>query len=105
HARDRKGGQQGGAGKEAVLGMVERDGELRAKHIPENNGETVLGEVKDNIANRSVLMTDEDVVFRGLAKDYLHLTVRHSLGEYVRGAGYIHTQKIESVWALLKRQI
>src|ERR1700722_5652480 len=33
HSRDRKPGQQGGNGKAIVLGMVERDGELRAKHI------------------------------------------------------------------------
>ena len=49
--------------------------------------------VKKNVERQSVLMTDEDRVFRGLNKDYLHLTVRHSIGEYVRGAGVIHTQK------------
>jgi hypothetical protein len=50
-------------------------------------------------------MTDEDCAYAGLRKDVLHLTVRHTMGEYVRGAGYIHTQSIESIWALLKRQI
>jgi hypothetical protein len=103
HSRDRKGGQQGGAGKEVVLGMVERDGELRATHISEQGD--AANHVKKNVERKSVLMTDEDRVFRGLNKDYLHLTVRHSMGEYVRGSGVIHTQKIESVWALLKRQI
>ena len=105
HARDQKPGQQGGQGKEVVLGMVERDGELRAKHVGADTKEIVQGEIKANVASKSVLMTDEDRAFRGLAKDYLHLTVRHSLGEYVRGAGFIHTQKIKSIWALLKRQI
>ena len=40
HAKDRKPGQQGGSGKEVVLGMVERDGELRAEHVSDNNAPT-----------------------------------------------------------------
>ena len=105
HSRDRKGGQQGGAGKEAVLGFVERNGEVRATHIPNTTKDTVHKHVKDNVESKSVLMTDEDCAYAGLRKDFLHLTVRHTMGEYVRGAGYIHTQSIESIWALLKRQI
>lgn len=103
HSDKRVPRSQGGANKDVVLGMVERDGELRAKHISEQ-GEA-SAHVKKNVERKSVLMTDEDRVFKSLHKDYLHLTVRHSIGEYVRGAGVIHTQKIESIWALLKRQI
>jgi transposase-like protein len=103
HADKRTPGSQGGAGKAVVLGIVERDGELRAIHISEQG--RAAEHVKKNVERQSVLMTDEDRVFTGLNKDYLHLTVRHSIGEYVRGSGVIHTQKIESVWALLKRQI
>jgi transposase-like protein len=103
HSSDRRGGGQGGAGKAVVIGAVERNGEVRAAHISEQG---LAGEyVKSNVERRSVLMTDEDRVFKSMHKDYLHLTVRHSIGEYVRGAGQIHTQTIESVWALLKRQI
>jgi hypothetical protein len=40
-----------------------------------------------------------------LGKDYTHLAVDHSAGEYVRLGGYVHTNSAESVWALLKRQI
>ena len=35
----------------------------------------------------------------------MHLAVNHSAGEYVRLGGFVHTNSIESVWALLKRQI
>ena len=105
HSSDRKGGGQGGAGKEIVLGMVERNGELRARHVDQNTKAAVQGEVKKNVERKSVLMTDEDMAFAGLAEDYLHLAVRHSIGEYVRGAGVIHTNSIESVWAQLNRQI
>jgi ISXO2 transposase-like protein len=87
HADKRTPGSQGGAGKSVVLGMVEGDGELRATHISEQ-GEA-SDHVKRNVERKSVLMTDEDRVFKG--KDYLQLTLRHSIGEYVRGAGVIHT--------------
>jgi hypothetical protein len=40
-----------------------------------------------------------------LGKDRTHLAVNHSAGEYVRLGGFVHTNTIESVWALLKRQI
>jgi transposase-like protein len=103
HSSDRKGGGQGGTGKAVVIGAVERNGEFRAAHI---SREGLASEyVKSNVEPKSVLMTDEDRVFKSMHKNYLHLTVRHSIGEYVRGAGQIHTQTIESVWALLKRQI
>jgi transposase-like protein len=105
HSRDRKPNTQGGNGKTIVLGMVERDGELRAKHINANTKAAVQAELLENVERKSVLLTDEDRVFNGLKKEYLHLTVRHSIGEYVRGAGFIHSNTIESVWALLKRQI
>jgi transposase-like protein len=103
HSSDRKGGGQGGAGKAVVIGAVERNGEVRAAHISDQG--LAAEYVKSNVERKSVLMTDEDRVFKSMGKDYLHLTVRHSIGEYVRGAGQIHTQTIESVWALLKRQI
>ena len=36
--------------------------------------------------------------------DYNYKSVNHSAGEYVRG-GVIHTNGVESVWAILKRSI
>jgi len=104
HAYQREGGTQGGAGKEVVLGILGRDGELRAEHVPDTKGKTLKGAVKRNVAKGSAVITDEDRSFMGLAKDYLHHTVNHSAGEYVRHYT-IHVNGIESVWALLKRQI
>jgi hypothetical protein len=49
-------------------------------------------------------MTDEHPSFVGLSGRYYHHRVNHSAGEYVRDF-CIHTKGIESVWALLKRQI
>lgn len=105
HAKDRKGGTQGGAGKAVVLGIVERDGELRAECVPDHKAKTLQGKVHANVAKGSAVLTDEDKAFVGLGKDYTHLAVNHSAGEYVRLGGFVHTNSIESVWALLKRQI
>ena len=104
HAVDRKGGTQGGAGKEVLLGIKERDGELRTIHVPDQKARTIQGEVRANVAKGAAIMTDEDRAFTGLWKDYYHHTVNHSAGEYVRHYT-IHTNGIEGVWALLKRQI
>jgi len=64
----------------------------------------VQAEVRQNVAKRSTVITDEGRAFMGLVGDCYHHTVNHSQGEYVRRQT-IHTNGIESVWALLKRQI
>ena len=103
HAHKRKPGSQGGANKEVVLGIVQRDGELRAVHVTDK-AKSMRTIVTENVAKGSTVMTDEDRAFTALGKDYMHHTVNHSAGEYVRHYT-IHTNGIESVWALLKRQI
>lgn len=103
HAKDRKGGTQGGSGKAIVLGVLERDGELRAGTVPNMKGSTVKKVITENVVPGSTLMTDEHVSFRGI-RGYHHHAVSHAAGEYVRHYT-IHSNGIESVWALLKRQI
>ena len=105
HAKDRKGGTQGGAGKEILLGTLEREGELRVTHIADAKAKTIHGVVKANVEPRSVLMTDEDRSFIGLEGPFNVYSVNHSKGEYARLGGWAHVNSIESVWALLKRQI
>ena len=105
HADKRKPGSQGGANKAVVVGVVERDGELRAAHVSDAKAKTLQAVVRGNVAKGAAVLTDEDRSFIGLGDDYLHLSVNHSKGEYVRLGGFVHTNSIESVWALLKRQI
>lgn len=104
HASKRKPGSQGGANKAIVFGMVERDGELRTMHVTDMKAKTVQHIVRDNVASGSNVMTDEHVSFVGLQGDFNHHAVNHSSGEYVRHY-VLHTNSIESVWAILKRQI
>lgn len=50
-------------------------------------------------------MTDEDSAFLGMDGHFDVYSVNHSKGEYARLGGFVHVNSIESVWALLKRQI
>lgn len=104
HARHRKGGTQGGKGKAVVFGMLDRDGDLRTMHTDDQRAKTVQGIINAHVEPGSAIMTDEHPSFIGLSGRYFHKTVNHSGGEYVRQF-WIHTNGIESVWALLKRQI
>jgi transposase-like protein len=104
HAWQRTGGKQGGAGKIAVLGILEREGELRTGITPSLSARNVQTVIRDNVAPGTALMTDEHGSFVGLSDTYYHHRVNHSAGEYVRDY-CLHTNGIESVWALFKRQI
>ena len=61
--------------------------------------ETLPGFVDDHAAPGAELYTDDASAYKG--SDRPHYTVRHSTGQYV--VGDVHTNGIESFWAMLKR--
>lgn len=89
--------------KAAVVGMIKRDGELRAVHLPNTKIENLHDAVRKNVSTDAKFVTDATYLYRGLDADYDHHIVNHTKGEYVRED--VHTNSIESVWALFKRQI
>ena len=84
--------------------MLEREGELRTAVTPSLSARNVQTVIRENVAPGTALMTDEHGSFVGLSDTYYHHRVNHSAGEYVRHY-VLHTNGIESVWALFKRQI
>lgn len=104
HARKRQRLGRGGVGKAVVVGAIERGGDVRAVIVQDTRTETLENLVRSTVAKGAALYTDEAAAYRGLAGDYRHFTVNHSGGEYVRDER-IYTNTIESVWAILKRQI
>lgn len=80
HARQRTGGKQGGAGKVAVLGLLERDGELRTGTTPDLTKRSIGKVVRDHVTPDARLFTDEHMAFNGLSDTYYHYRVNHSAG-------------------------
>jgi len=86
-----------------VLGILERNGEVTAKSMPDTHKETLLPEIFDTVEDGAVIMTDSFPAYKGLDKRYCHLSVNHSEGEYVRGLA--HTNNIENFWSHMQRGI
>jgi transposase-like protein len=85
------------------MGLIERGGELRAGVVENVRIETLEPVVYHHVMQGAVVVTDEHRSYMRLSDGFRHYTVNHRHGEYVRGDA--HTNSIESVWALLKRQI
>jgi transposase-like protein len=99
HANKRT--RQGIGTKTAVIGILENDGEVRAQPIPNLSARTLQDYVRANAREGATVVTDSFRSYNGLNDAYTHVTVNHSVGEYVRDQA--HTNGIESFWALLKR--
>lgn len=89
--------------KAPVLGMVERDGRLRLRHIADLRAPQLRGAIREHIARSSRLITDEYGIYTVIGREFEggHETVTHSAREYARGD--VNTNTIEGVFALLKR--
>jgi transposase-like protein len=88
-----------------VIGAAERGGQIVARVMP--GGFTRLSAQKfiegAVSPDAEMLATDAHPIYRSIDSYPQHQAVDHRKGEYVRGD--VHTQTIDSVWALLKRQI
>jgi transposase-like protein len=105
HARRAAG--TGGAGKEIVMGLLERTNaakksKVKLAHVANTRQQTVQTEVRQNVESGSQLYTDVMAGYKGLNKDYVHQAIDHAK-EYVRGN--VHTNGLENFWSLLKRGI
>lgn len=89
--------------KTPVLGVVERDGEVRVTVVTGANASTALPFLRSSVALSSSIMTDESTIYSRLHREYPHQTVNHSAKEYVRNM--IHTNTIEGFWGQMKRSI
>lgn len=102
--KSRSGTKGGVSDKTPVIGAVERDGEIIAKVLPVANKTNMHEFVKAVVdPNAEMLATDAHPVYQRLEGYPQHQIVNHQQGEFKRGEA--HTNSIESVWALLKRQI
>jgi transposase-like protein len=97
-----KRGKSGPANKRAVMALVERGGKARTFHVDRATKVAVTEIVTDNVKRESYLHTDESRLYGDADQLFAeHRTVKHSVGEYVRGT--IHTNTVEGMFSIFKR--
>jgi transposase-like protein len=97
-----KRGRGGPSHKRAIVGLIERCGNVRTFHVKQAIKENVAKIVTENVAHESHLMTDESRLYTGMDKVFAsHQHVKHSHKEYVRGE--VHSNTIESYFSIFKR--
>lgn len=88
--------------KVAVVGVLQRGGEVRTTVVADRKKTALQGEVRKHVEAGAALYTDALMSYNGLAGDYAHQVVDHAV-QYVDGQ--IHTNGLENYWSLLKRGI
>lgn len=98
--RKRKITGTGGKDKTVVVGVRQREGELRATVVPNRKRDTLHRHVGDHVSPGSTIYTDALESYSGLSGEFAHETVDHA-ERYVDGQ--VHTNGVENFWSLLKR--
>ncbi len=88
--------------KTAVMGVLERKGEVRAFVVRNRKKSTLQAKVREHVKPGSEIFTDALRSYEGLSPEYAHEAVDHAEC-YVRGK--VHTNGLENFWSLLKRSI
>jgi len=91
-------------GKTVVFGILERDGELFTKVVPDASRKSLIPPIVENVPRGTRISSDEWGPYRVLSSlGYRHNTVDHSAEEYARGD--VHVNTLEGFWSILKRSI
>jgi transposase-like protein len=94
--------------KPPVLGLIQRDGEVVVRMLPNVQQATIKPVITQTVAPGSLIYTDEYDIYNRLPEwGYDHKSVNHSAGEYARdedGDGFheIHVNTLEGFWSLLR---
>ena len=100
--REKKFQGRGSVGKVAVMGLLERHGEVRTRVIKDTTRETLHKAVHNFVEPGTEVFTDAFRSYQGLSGEYIHQVIDHA-EKYVNGN--VHTNSIENFWSLLKRSI
>lgn len=87
-------------GFQVVVGAVERDGNVILSRVPSRDREDLWYFIMRYVFKGSEVHTDELASYKHLPL-HKHKFTTHSQGQYVDGN--VHSQTIESVWAIVKR--
>jgi len=92
----------GGRDKTPVMGLLERNGQVRAVVVDNRKKGVLQTEVRKNVSAGSALYSDALASYEGLDGEFFHEVVDHAV-EYVRGR--VHTNGLENFWSLVKRAL
>ena len=74
--------------------------------MPNVTAQSLKPIIVSHVNKATYLMTDDAPVYTAIGRDFHgHGTVNHSAEEYVRLGGFVHTNTVESHFALLKRGV
>ena len=100
--RARKIHGTGGAGKVAVMGLLERHGEVRTMVVSNVRRKSLRREIDTHVERGSMVYSDALKSYNDLNYDSMRNVINHA-EKYVDGQ--VHTNGIENFWSLLKRTI
>jgi len=88
--------------KTPVVGIYSK-GNVQTLVVEKLDTKTLKAIIEQAIAKKAMVVTDGYNAYRFLDKDYEHVVVDHTGGEYVKNG--FHTNGIENFWSLLARGI
>lgn len=107
HASKRTKGTQGFGSKKLktpVVGMVQRQGHLKAMVTNDTGSKTLMTLIRKHVSIDATVYTDEHMPYRTLPKlGYKHESVNHGVKEFVNAMASTNTA--ECYWSHLKRGI
>jgi transposase-like protein len=97
----------GGAGKAAVMGLLERnsperESRVRCKVLPNVRRFQLDSTIRQNVEKGSEVITDAFRSYAKLNDEFVHQVIDHA-ENYAKG--HVHTNGLENFWSLLKRGI
>ncbi|MCY4093181.1 MAG: IS1595 family transposase [Caldilineaceae bacterium] len=101
HGKKKLHAGRGFVGKIPVLGVKQRGGVVFATPAPNTTKPVLTDFVRTTVKKGETVYTDENSGYNDLHFRYKHEVVNHGAREYVREQ--VHTNSIESFWALLRR--
>ena len=96
-----------GTEKTPVLGMVERNGDVRFRMMERLTADRMSEVIAENADLTCRMITDEFIIYGPIGKHFQggHEVVKHSAKEYVRPETDVHSNTVEGVFSLIKRGV
>ncbi len=106
HANKKVENSQGRASKDKtpVVGLVERGGKVLTFVVPNTEAEIIHPIMQEYCDKDCVLITDAYRSYNGLERNFTHIKVKHTEGNY-KTDSHFHTNNIENYWSIFKRGI